>query len=329
MARALETWVHQNGEGERLRRAATKVIARMEKNAAWVAYHTWASNVGEVKRMALIGGQVVRRWMLQTIAHAFLMWEGKAAEESRMRQILDRVRTRWTKGCLVKSMSRWMEAADRNQPISVGVLLDAEFEQSVGSKESKASFENQLTDDICSALQVEMGRVTILCHQKGSVVSEIVFGKPDAQAVAEQFVEFVENREGILVDTALGKQMRKAKVHGPVCEEVIKALAAAKAATAQRMKVMNLTAEVREEEHRYALLKRVMMRMRMRFLTMCFHKWAAAMNRAASLQVKSHKMVARWAGMNKSVCFTVWKESSDYTWKLADAAKCTDLYVRR
>jgi hypothetical protein len=59
----------------------------------------------------------------------------------------------------------------------------AKLDQTMRTLQSRSSFEGQLEDDICSTLSIERERVTILCHQKGSVLSEIVFGKPDTRQV--------------------------------------------------------------------------------------------------------------------------------------------------
>ena len=61
------------------------------------------------------------------------------------------------------------------------------------------------------------------------MLSEIVFGKPDARQVAQQFVTYVEQKEASLVKTPTGKLMQKAEVHGPVCQGTVGALARAKA----------------------------------------------------------------------------------------------------
>ena len=46
--------------------------------------------------------------------------------------------------------------------------------------------------------------------------SEIVFAKPDARQLAQQFVSYVEQKEALLVKTPTGRLMQKAQVHGPV-----------------------------------------------------------------------------------------------------------------
>jgi hypothetical protein len=127
------------------------------------------------------------------------------------------------------SFMTWHLRCQEGDPVAVSLSMDIDFDQTMRTLQSRSSFERQLEDDICSTLSIERERVTILCHQKGSVLSEIVFGKPDARQVAQQFVAYVEQKEASLVKTPTGKLVQKAEVHGPVCQGTVGALARAKA----------------------------------------------------------------------------------------------------
>jgi len=175
--------------------------------------------------MRLVARKVVGRWLRQTVETAFLQWQGKAAEEKRAAQIMGKVMHRWMRGIMDKVFSSWVHEKNTSQPAAVSITLDMDYEASMGLLDRKAFFEKQLCDDISSALDIEKDRITVLCHQKGGIVSEIVFRNPDAEQLAKRFIDVVgEGR----FRTGLGKLIKKATLHGPICNETIRAIVKAK-----------------------------------------------------------------------------------------------------
>ena len=128
-----------------------------------------------------------------------------------------------------EAFARWKEQAAEQHPTAVSLSIELDFNSTLASSSQRSSFEKQLQVDICGALGIEVERLCVLCHQKGSIVSEIVLGNPrgmpklDSKELALALVDLVGNPDSVIFRTPLGKHMTKAIVHGPICEQTVEA----------------------------------------------------------------------------------------------------------
>jgi hypothetical protein len=115
-----------------------------------------------------------------------------------------------------------------NVPVAVALTFDCNFDETVGSSSARAKFDAQVRDDVSATLGVAKEAIEVLCHQRGSVIAEVVLKKVDGSstmqataALADELVQQAKDPESSLRQKAVGKLARRAEVHGPVAEPVL------------------------------------------------------------------------------------------------------------
>eukprot|EP00961_Rhodomonas_salina_P262513 3547700-Rhodomonas_salina.1 len=121
--------------------------------------------------------------------------------------------------------------------IAVAVKLDCPYEETMIDFDQLAAFNMLLKEDVCTSLAIGQTSVDVMCHQRGSVIAEVVisgWGGKDgqasrsAQALAEELVEQVNGKGGKFKKRPLGRLALNAEVHGyiegPVCDAVMVSL---------------------------------------------------------------------------------------------------------
>ena len=215
----------------------------------------------------------------------------------RMERVVCKVISRWRMLSLVRAFEYWQGLACR-ESFAVGLTLDMDFDKCVGSCQSKNEFEKQLQDDICATLAISKERVVILSHQKGSVVSEIAFGAPNAEGLASTFVNLVETRESTLMSTDMGKRMRNVVLHGAISDETVRMIAAAKTLEVRRSEQGFALAESRLRSKTTAVIRRWM---KIKLLH-SLRKWIEKTKRRKSLQ----KIFLRMTNSSSFNAFSAW-----------------------
>lgn len=248
LANGFGMWVSNVHKNLLLRGKSRGVVAKWMKQELWHAMDAWSELKRRSKRRKLKGLQCMQRWRKSALSTYYMCWALRTQQKGEIREMIlrsafkcsdDRIRTAFscwsdakkaaTKGRL-NSLSKGLSA----HPTAMSVALDLDFDSTFASSNDRISFETQLQTDVCDALDIERERVSVLCHQKGSVVSEIVFGNPkgaqafDSEHLALTLINLVGKPGSALGRTSLGKLMKKATLHGPICEEALRALMAAK-----------------------------------------------------------------------------------------------------
>jgi hypothetical protein len=227
-------WGEHAATQKRMAFAAEKIVLRWRHLAISPAMPRWTEYVSEKHRMARSAEKVAHRMQKMKLWSAFakLEQETMSSRDSDARtgacaalgEGVDKSIATATMRLIGSSFKTWHLRSQDGDPVAVSLTMDSDFDQMFRTFLSRSSFETQPQDDICSTLSIERERVTIRCHLKGSVVSEIVFGNLDVRQLAHQLVTYVEHKHPSIVKTRTGKQMKEAEVHGPVCEGTVRAL---------------------------------------------------------------------------------------------------------
>jgi len=124
-------------------------------------------------------------------------------------------------------------AIHENLPVCVAVTIGRDFDETLGDVENANLFDQTLQEDVGRALGVSNESVVVLCHQRASIIAELVLmadgdGKNPEQ-LAHELVRLVHAaKEGDVRSTEVGRFVKSAEVHGliagPVCKAVQDAL---------------------------------------------------------------------------------------------------------
>jgi hypothetical protein len=239
---AWESWVNGSKELRRQRNMLDKLAMRMRSVLVYKAWATWRHNSNELRRQRCLLDKVALRMRSAGIHKACRSWESNVKELRHQRSVLEKMASRMRNVLVYSAWLAWEEfVKHESMPVSVGVCLDRIAEQDCFSSEVHVSFNHQLQYDICSALDIQVNRLTILCNSKGFAMNEIVFGKPDAHHLAQKFVCFVQNRDSKLAKTSMGKHIRAATMHGTINEKTLRALADANDAHRDELRSVQLS----------------------------------------------------------------------------------------
>jgi hypothetical protein len=255
--------------------------------------------------------RVHRSKILKAVAKSVMrVWQARAKRAARIRQVVTRVCQRWEKMRYAKAFARWKEQAAEDHPTAVSVSMDLDFNSTLASSSERLSFEKQLQVDICGVLGIEVERVSFLCHEKGSIVSEIVLQNPqgipklDSNQLAHAFADRVGNPDSKLLQTPLGRHMTKAIVHGPICEQTVQALRRAKEAEESRAQI---TMGARSKRREYVTNKAVR-QWQYQALGRAWARWEEQTTKQRKLRVAASKVVKRWTHKSQALAWGKWRE---------------------
>ena len=367
---ALSTWVLNIRRDRFLRDKARASIARWAKQELWQTYSAWTDHVRRTKRRSTKGLECLRRWRNSTQSTYFITWALRTQQKFEIRDMIlrsgfkcneDRILTAFQSWSNVVQVARKSALRSLNtdlsaHPTALSVSMDLEFDSTFASSNERSSFEKQLQTDICKALDIEIERVCVLCHQKGSIVSEIVLGSPkgvtthDSAELAVALADLVGKPGGALFRTPLGKHMTRATVHGPICEEAVAALRRAKEAEesraefaigefAYRMLLPLLThgrecQDVLEEatcklqaqvlkvqEDQQAKLRKIIFRMRHAKMATALHSWQETVEMKKRARDQTLRSLQRWQGNSLRMALDAWDSAMGQAAQLRDTAE--------
>ena len=120
-------------------------------------------------------------------------------------------------------------------PVSVALTIDGDFDEMFGDLNCTIEFDRTLQEDVSTVLDVPLDSVQVLCHQRGSIIAEVVlFGdeKDEAQKAPAQLAQDLvrsvrQMQEGIVRTKELGRCIKSAEVRGPIARPVCTAVQAA------------------------------------------------------------------------------------------------------
>jgi hypothetical protein len=116
-------------------------------------------------------------------------------------------------------------------PVAVALTVSFDFDEALGDSIRAAAFNQTLQTDVSSVLSVPESSVKVLCHQRGSVIAEIVlFADNDDEShrtpadLAQALLTSAETESGSLRKQSIGKFITKVEVHGPIAAPVCNAV---------------------------------------------------------------------------------------------------------
>ena len=71
------------------------------------------------------------------------------------------------------------EQAQASVPVAVALSFDCDFDETIGSESARAAFDEQVQNDVSAALGVPKEAIEVLCHQRGSVIAEVILKAVD------------------------------------------------------------------------------------------------------------------------------------------------------
>ena len=160
-----------------------------------------------------------------TIQHTWAEWRIATVSQSRQRykdtEIL-------SKTC--------RESPPKSSPMAMSLCLDYDFKSFATDDQARNSLTSGLQGDISTALGIPASAVTVLCHQRGSVITEVALAGPEtgdswgegksAQELAEELVRQARDKDSLLRKQHMGQMCRGGEVHGPVSKAVCDAVVA-------------------------------------------------------------------------------------------------------
>jgi hypothetical protein len=120
-------------------------------------------------------------------------------------------------------------------PVSIALTIGGDFDEMFGDPNRTIEFDRTLQEDVSTVLDVPLDSVQVLCHQRGSIIAEVVlFGdetdetqKAPAQLAQDLVRSVRQMQEGIVRTKELGRCIKSAEVRGPIARPVCTAVQAA------------------------------------------------------------------------------------------------------
>ena len=148
-------------------------------------------------------------------------------------------------GALRSNMQKIQEAV----PVALSLTLECDYDAMLADSCDVVAFNESLITDIHTALGVPKSTVQVLCHQRGSIVAEIVLRSWDngegtilaGQELATRLQDLLSSAGGPLRQSPLGCFVTKAEIHGPVAEAVVSVVDSTLQGAARRQDQWKLT----------------------------------------------------------------------------------------
>ena len=103
-----------------------------------------------------------------------------------------------------------------------------DYDETLLDPSSAADFERALQTDISGALDIDHNSIIVLCHRRGSIITEVVLcGQQDKtpSCLANELVAMVRKaRRGDVAAREVGRFVKDAKVQGPIARGVCAAV---------------------------------------------------------------------------------------------------------
>jgi hypothetical protein len=344
LSNALATWVLKIRQEKILRSKVRASIARWTNQGLWQTYSAWTDHVRQERRRNVKGLECLRRWRNTALSTNFVFWALRMQQKIEIRDMILRNAFKCNTDCILKAFSTWSSAvqlARKSQlnllssslsahPTALSVSMDLEFDSTFSTSNERSSFEKQLQVDICDALDIAVERVFVLCHQKGSIVSEIVLGNPrgltkhDSEELALALADQVGKQGSALFRTPLGKHMTKATVHGPICEQAVAALRRTKVEDGKQARLRGIIFRMRhdtlsstldfwihsftEQKRLWYAARRVIKRRERANAARSWKCWVDGVYQLACQRGNGYKAFRRWANYTASRIFSSWKQ---------------------
>jgi len=134
----------------------------------------------------------------------------------------------------------------KDMPFAVALTLDRDYDDLLGDLVSKTEFNHAIQNDVSMSLGVPKSTVQVLCHQRGSIVAEVVLMGVDGEIsdrvpeydmpsdferkmmtperLAQQLVHSVNSKDSKFRSLPMGQFAVDAQMHGPVAKTICTAV---------------------------------------------------------------------------------------------------------
>ena len=178
LAMALKTWQDHTIGRNKMNSKALKVVQRLMNGVMVSAFEGWRDHIIEEQQMKNKALKVAQRLKNGALVSAFEGWRDHIIEEKQMRAKARKVVQRLMNATLVHAFEGWRDQtsakADNPTLQCVSLTMPMDFDSITGSEELRQNFDEFLGSQICAALSIDPEMVQVLCHERGSVKTEVV-----------------------------------------------------------------------------------------------------------------------------------------------------------
>jgi hypothetical protein len=207
-----------------------RLIHRMLHTNLAAAFDGFAEAVEQLAAHRALVLKTVARWQAPLKHVGFERWLAylDAAKASRAQEAAELAQRRLGEEVEAK------EARYAALPVAVALKYDLDFDVAFRDPAAAAQFDAQVQEEVSAALSIPPAAVEVMCHQRGSVIAEVVLhqrpapgggigGAGDcrtAALLAAELVEMAGSPGSDLLQKPLGQFVQAATVDGPVSEAV-------------------------------------------------------------------------------------------------------------
>lgn len=236
-AMAFDSFRDRVTETKEKRATCKRLIQRMLHTNLAAAFDHFAQAVDELRAHHMLLQKTVARWQTPMKEVGFMLWlEYMEIVKSKQQKEAQAFAQQELTEKFEDSESRYTDL-----PVAVAVKYDLDFDETLSNPEATSKFDLHVQEQVSSALGIPSTAVQVMCHQRGSVVAEVVLkkvampgGDGDCRTpgmLAQELVDLLKERHSALCCKDLGKLAVKSvtidgPIAAPVCDLVTKALQA-------------------------------------------------------------------------------------------------------
>ena len=122
-------------------------------------------------------------------------------------------------------------------PFSLRAILDVEYEETVACSETRAFIDQQLQEDVSTALGIDKHRVEVLCYTRGlGTMAELTISAApgiiddnlvSCKSLAEQLQMQISDAKSEIRVGPAGKKIQEIEIHGPIAAQTLRAVRSA------------------------------------------------------------------------------------------------------
>jgi hypothetical protein len=237
LAMAFDSFRDRVTETKEKKATCKRMIHRMLHTNLAAAFDHFTQAVDELRSHHMLVQKTVARWQTPMKEVGFMLWlEYMEIVKSEQQQEAQALAQQQLTEKYEDSESRY-----KDLPVAVAVKYDLDFDETHSNPEATSKFDLHVQEQVSSALGIPFTAVQVMCHQRGSVVAEVVLktvempgGDGDCRTpgmLAQELVDLVKERHSALCRKDLGKLAVKSvtidgPIADPVCNLVTKAMQA-------------------------------------------------------------------------------------------------------
>ena len=111
--------------------------------------------------------------------------------------------------------------------MAIALRFDCNFDKTVAGTKERTQFNMQIQKDVSTALGIPEEAIEVLCHQRGSVIAEIILKKVNSEgtgtvrsaaALADELAKQATDKNSSFRKKEVGKLAVGANIHGPIAQ---------------------------------------------------------------------------------------------------------------